>query len=307
MSLRKLLSGLAAVVLAVPLLAALGAPPGPGWNSHSGMPVKVMTFMPDQAPPGRAVPVSICLAYGPGHSMAYGWPGQPLTVTTTGGALAQANVLTGPRGCATDTLTGLAAGQTIHVTAAWRTLTTGTGVVTGVSQGGSQTPSKLVPSQVPIKVPPKAKPQPQPKGIVPPKPPSVPLPVIKILAPAERRVGQPIPATITIFRRGIPAARAVVTLGTSAGHLSQTTGTTNLLGQIPITVTQAPVGRVTITAHIGTIQGHATVRVLAHPFPWWALLALIGLLALLLWVVHTLRRRRRQGGGNRGTGSLKTL
>jgi len=109
-------------------------------------------------------------------------------------------------------------------------------------------------------------------------------------------VGQAIPATITLLQNGTPDAHALVTMGTSAGRLSRTSGRTNSLGQIHVTITRAPAGQLAITATAGRARSQATVRVVRQPFPWWTIPALLGLVLLgVVLVVGTIRQRLKGG------------
>lgn len=162
---------------------------------------------------------------------------------------------------------------------------------------------------------PTAQPQPvsQPQPNPTPKP--QPKPAIAVKAPAEEKVGQAIPVTVVLTENGRPAAHQTVTLATSAGRLAAAQATTNAQGQATDTLSAAPPGLVTITAHSLGISGAAQVRVVApppvhhakrkaaahhqaaapsHPFPWWLVLLLVLAVALLVLVI--LRRRRHDDG-----------
>jgi beta-lactamase regulating signal transducer with metallopeptidase domain len=109
-------------------------------------------------------------------------------------------------------------------------------------------------------------------------------------------VGESIPVTVFVSRHGQPDVHAMVELTTSAGILSQTTGTTNAQGHITVEVSHAPVGRVMVRATTGTARGQTLTHVIPRPtpFPWWIVGVLIGLLLLLVLLLVVRRRKHRE-------------
>ena len=128
----------------------------------------------------------------------------------------------------------------------------------------------------------------------PKKPTPPPIPTLAVHAPVRAWVGVPIPVTVQVLLHHHADARARVALHASAGVISQATGRTNAQGQITVSVSKAPVGQVIVQAVSGKAHGKTVTRVIARPFPWWIIAALIGLLALLIVLLAVLRRRHRK-------------